>query len=127
MSVQQNKFITPVFDTILDRAIAHAQEAAYQGDPLLIWDCLVKLVYSTGDKELLEEFDPFIANVEREVNNISRKYCYALSDILVKKQAISNYLKGKSKEFYRNLFLALDKHNYLKKGFQISSGRELGY
>jgi len=117
-----NRNITPVFDTILDRALFDLQHALAMQDYPLAWLMQKKLVYMTADAKIYGACVPFIDEVEKELKRLSSYTGYTAADrythvVLGKKQ----YLEEKVYQFLPRIMLLLEEHGLLHKAGGSSS------
>jgi len=115
MSVQRNKFILPILDTMIDKGISDVQVSMFAGDTMQTWRCLKKLVIVSADQKIIEECEKFIREVELGINMEVVKRGYTQSDVLKKRRAVLNYLDQKNVELFKKLVLLLEENGMLKK------------
>lgn len=115
MSSQANKYITPVENTAITHAISNYLNIKTHGNQHATWDSIITIIDTTGNHDLIKELQPFIHDVEHAVTAIMTRRNYTVSDEYNKRRQVSTFLKGKNREFYQKVMLALSNHGYLVK------------
>ena len=114
MSVQKTKYITPLYDTILDKTIGNVLVSFFSGDASQAWDSLLTL-YDVLDKEIKEEVKDLIQEVQVNINKEMSKRGYAQSDILQKQRLLREYVNLKKHVIFEKIIMLLLSRGYLKK------------
>ena len=124
MSVQKTKYITPLYDTILDKTIGNVLVSFFSGNASQSWDSLLTL-YDCLDSQIKEEVKDLIREVQVNINKEMSKRGYAQSDILQKQRLLREYVNLKKHVIFEKIMLLLFTKGYLKKGTEVPIGEEL--
>lgn len=112
---QGNKLITPLYDTILDKAINDAQNALAMGNADYAWLMLKKLAFSTGNEEIITECDRLFLEAQNrlDVMNAGLDELTIVSAYLSRLR-IKRFHNEQCLEIYRRIMLLLEKNGYLE-------------
>ncbi len=115
MSIGQgDKYITSLYDTLLDRAIGNVLMAFATGSASQAWDSLLTL-YDVLDDNIKDECKSVIDEVETHVSIKLRERGYAASDELFKRMALESYVNRYKHVLLDKIIRLLKKHGYLQK------------
>lgn len=114
MSVQKTKYITPLYDTILDKTIGNVLMSFFEGDAGRAWDSLLTL-YDVLDSEIKSEVKGLIDEVQMHINKQMARRGYAQSDVLKKQRILQTYVNEKKHELFEKIIMLLLNKGYLKK------------
>jgi len=114
MSVQKTKFITPLYDTILDRTIGNVLISFFNGDAGQAWDSLLTL-YDVLDDEIEAEVKDLIDEVQLNINKQMSKRGYAQSDVLQKRRILREYVNIQKHVLFKKIMRLLITHGYFKQ------------
>jgi len=114
MSVQKTKWITPLYDTILDKTIGNVLASFFTGTAAQAWDSLLTL-YDVLDDDIKKEVKGLIDEVQTHINKEMAKRGYTNADTLSKQRILRNYINEKKHELLEKIIQLLFKHQYLKK------------
>jgi len=67
VAVQKTKYITPLYDTILDKVIGNVLISFFEGDAGRAWDSLLTL-YDVLDEDIKAEVKSLIDEVQMHIN-----------------------------------------------------------
>jgi hypothetical protein len=114
-NLQGNKSITPLYDTILDKAINDVQVALALGNADYTWRMLKKLAYSTGNKEIIKECDGFFLETQNKLKVMTAGLS-SLSTIgaYFARLQTKNFFNDQCLEIYKRIMLLLEKNGYLE-------------
>lgn len=124
MSIQKTKYITPLYDTILDKCIGNVLISFFEGDAGRAWDSILTL-YDVLDKEIKEEVKGLIDEVQMHINKQMSKRGYAQSDVLQKQRVLREYVNVQKHVLFEKIIVLLLNKGYLKKGTEVPIGQEL--
>jgi hypothetical protein len=112
---QGNKLITPLYDTILDKAINDAQNALAMGNADYAWLMLKKLAFSTGNEEIITECDRIFLETQNRIKvmNAGQSSLSTISAYFARLQT-KNFLNDQCLETYKRIMLLLEKNGYLE-------------
>lgn len=109
-----NRYVTPVETSILNRAINNALTAQLSGDPNVVWRCLKAIIFVTGNTELIQKMQPYIALVEREAAHVRNRRGYTVADQYNRRKAVERRLEQRNSEFFTDIMVALGERGYLE-------------
>jgi len=115
MSIGQgDKYITSLYDTLLDRAIGNVLMAFASGSAAQAWDSLLTL-NDVLDSDIKDECKGLISEVETYVAVKLRERGYAASDTLFRRMALETYVNIRKHDLLDKIIRLLKKHGYLQK------------
>jgi hypothetical protein len=109
--------LSPVGDTIIDRAMLDVQVAFSTMNWKYAFDMLRKAVYETADEHIINECEEFMQQVNRERLRIKSQASYTVADQFTKKEfADDDYLKEQDYQFLKKFMLLLRPYLHYKYG-----------
>jgi len=124
VSASNRKYITPVYDTILDKTIGNVIMSFFTGNPSQTWDSLLTL-YDILPDDIQENCKALIDQVEIHITIESHKRGYAQTDSLFRRMALASYVEKHKHELFGKIMALLSSAGYLKAGSDVPIGNEL--
>jgi hypothetical protein len=105
---EESKQLSPVGDTIIDRAINDVQAAFAMRDWEFAYAMLHKAVYATADTHIIEECEKLMRSINLEKDRIKSQRGFTLADRYTNQtlQALT-YLEKMDYEFFKTLMILL--------------------
>jgi hypothetical protein len=124
MSATTRKYITPVYDTLLDKALGNVIISFFAGNSSQAWDSLLTL-NDILPEDIQDKCKGLIDEVETHITIELRKRGYAQSDSLFRRMYLENYVGKYKHELFNKIVRLLSSAGYLKAGSEVPIGQEL--
>ena len=118
MSQTPNRYITPLYDTILDKAIASVLASFSSGSSGQAWDSLLTL-YDVLPKDIKEKCKKIIDEVETHIAVTSRKRGYTQSDALFRRLYLEQYVGRNKHILLEKIIDLLTEAHYLDRKAKV--------
>jgi hypothetical protein len=126
-NIQKAKYITPLYDTILDKCIGNLLTSFFLNNPEQSWDAILTL-YDVLDEDIQKEIKPLIDNAQTEINKRQGKRGYVPTDVLNKQNNLNVYVNRQKHFIFKKIMDLLDQSNYLvKKARDIPTNVPMGF
>jgi len=123
MSIKETKYISSLYDTVLDKVLGNTIMAFFYGEPGRCWDALLTLRDVLVDSKIKEEVQKLIDSVQMEINKQMSKRGYAQSDVLQKQRILRNYVNEQKHKIFDRIMTLLSENGYLDRTTSPRYGR----
>ncbi len=112
---QQNKFVYPLYDTLLRDACKDAQHMLFVSPPEEAWKAAKKLRILVREPEDRKKFDQHVRLTEQLVAQIKRPRGYTTAEYITKLKEINDLYEKKAEELLDMIYGSLDANLYFKR------------
>jgi hypothetical protein len=119
---QGTPYVLPIFDTMVDRAIASCQMAYATQVASNYWNSLKGLVIAIREAEQRKKLDEFVKTTEKEIDRRRVSHGYTLADDCSRAIQRDQYLLEQGLKLMDMCFTVLDQGGYfIRRGKQVQS------